>query len=295
MHYLIDELPIFRKGKVREVYILDNQMLFVASDRISAFDVIMNQNVPDKGRILTSISEFWFSNTKHIIDNHLITTDVNNFPAGYVDPKHYPMLKNRSMLVRKATPLTVEFVVRGYLAGSGWKEYKKYGTVCGEKLPDGLEEYSKLPEPIFTPATKAESGHDENINFEECAAIIGTETAIYLKEISIALYNFGHNLLLEKGIILADTKFEFGTLDSGELILIDEALTPDSSRFWLQEGYKPGQTPTNYDKQILRDYLETLTWNKQYPPPVLPEEIITQTRNKYIEAFELITGKVWVD
>lgn len=295
MHYLIDELPIYRKGKVREVYELPNQMLFVASDRISAFDVIMNESVPDKGKILNSISEFWFQNTKHIIDNHLVSTNMSDYPKEYIAEKHFDMLKERSMLVKKASPLTVEFVVRGYIAGSGWKEYKNNGKICGVELPTGLLEYSKLPEAIFTPATKAETGHDENINFEQCTEIIGINTALYLKEKSIELFNFGSEYLYEKGIILADTKFEFGILDTGEIILIDEILTPDSSRFWLKDSYVPGKSPINFDKQILRDYLETINWNKQYPAPKLPDDIIIQTRNKYIEIYELIIGKSWAN
>lgn len=294
MHYLIEELNLFRKGKVREVYDLGDKMLFVVSDRISAFDVIMDQTVPGKGSILTAISEYWFSNTKQIIPNHFITSDVNDYPKDLIDSKHNDMLTGRSMLVGKAEPLAVEFVVRGYLAGSGWKEYKQNQTVCGIELPAGLQEFSKLPEPIFTPATKAETGHDENITFEQSAEIIGQDTAEYLKRISIELYNFAHNELESKGIILADTKFEFGKLNNGEYILIDEALTPDSSRFWLKSHYAPGIPQMNFDKQVLRDYLESIPWNKQYPPPVLPDDIIRKTLDKYIQAYEMITGQDWI-
>lgn len=295
MHYILEELNIFRKGKVREVYELDNYMLFVASDRISAFDVIMDQPIPNKGKLLTAISEYWFLSTKDIINNHFVTSNPLNYPINSIETKHHEMLKGRSMLVRKAKPLPVEFVVRGYVAGSGWKEYKANKSICGVQLPDGLVEYSKLPKPIFTPATKADSGHDENIDFDTASNIIGLETAEYLRQKSIDLYEFAYNKMYEKGIILADTKFEFGYLESGEIILIDEALTPDSSRFWLAENYQPDITPTNFDKQILRDYLESLTWNKQYPPPHLPDEIITKTLDKYIQAYKIITGKDWVE
>ena len=295
MHYIIEELNLFRKGKVREVYDLGEQMLFVVSDRISAFDVIMNQGVPDKGSILTAISEYWFRTTESIIPNHFISSDVYDYPKSFGLEKHREMLTNRSMLVMKAKPLAVEFVVRGYLAGSGWKEYKNNGTVCGIKLPAGLEEFSRLPEPIFTPATKADTGHDENISFEQSAEILGSEAASYLKDKSIQLYNYAHAELDLKGIILADTKFEFGTDSSGRYILIDEALTPDSSRFWLKSHYSPGVQQMNFDKQVLRDYLETLEWNKQYPPPLLPDYIIEKTRNKYIEAYEMITNKKWLE
>ena len=295
MHYIIEELNLFRKGKVREVYDLGEQMLFVVSDRISAFDVIMNQGVPDKGSILTAISEYWFQTTESIIPNHFISSNVDDYPKSFGLEKHREMLSNRSMLVMKAKPMAVEFVVRGYLAGSGWKEYKNNGTVCGINLPAGLEEFSKLPEPIFTPATKADTGHDENISYEQSADILGLEAAAYLKDKSIQLYNYAHAELDSKGIILADTKFEFGTDSSGRYILIDEALTPDSSRFWLKSHYSPGVQQMNFDKQVLRDYLETLEWNKQYPPPLLPDYIIEKTRNKYIEAYEMITNKKWLE
>lgn len=295
MHYIIEELDLFRKGKVREVYDLGDKMLFVASDRISAFDVIMEQTVPNKGKLLTSISEYWLKNTKHIIDNHFISADPEEYPTELIAKKHQEMLSGRSMLVRKTRPLAVEFVVRGYLAGSGWKEYKQSQTVCGIKLPEGLLEYSKLPEPIFTPATKAETGHDENITFEQSAAILGKGAAEYLRNVSLDLYNFAHKELENKGIILADTKFEFGQNSDGSYILIDEALTPDSSRFWLSSHYAPGVSQMNFDKQVLRDFLETLDWNKQYPPPNLPNEIIQKTKSKYVQAYEMITGSRWLD
>lgn len=293
MHYIIDELKLFRKGKVREVYDLGNAMLFVASDRISAFDVIMNEVIPDKGKILTAISDYWFHNSQQIIQNHLISSNVEEYPKNLIDPKHFEMLRGRSMLVNKAEPLAVEFVVRGYVAGSGWKEYQKTSSICGNKLPAGLKEFEKLPDPIFTPATKAETGHDENITFDEAAKIIGLDTAEFLKKVSIELYNFAYEKLYNDGIILADTKFEFGKDSSGSYILIDEALTPDSSRFWLKSAYSAGEKPTNFDKQILRDYLESIEWNKQYPPPQLPEEIITKTKEKYVEAYKKITHLNW--
>ncbi|MBX3042775.1 MAG: phosphoribosylaminoimidazolesuccinocarboxamide synthase [Candidatus Kapabacteria bacterium] len=292
MHYILEELKLIRKGKVREVYEAGKDILFVASDRISAFDVIMAQPVADKGKILTAISEYWFHETKSIIDNHFISSNINDLPSEITE-KHSDMLAGRSMLVKKAEPLPIEFVVRGYLAGSGWKEYKLSKSVCGISLPDGLLEYSKLPEPIFTPATKAETGHDENISYKQASEILGEETASYLRTISIKLYNFAHQRLYEKGIILADTKFEFGKDDKGNLILIDEALTPDSSRFWLMSDYVPGKPQMNFDKQILRDYLESIPWNKQYPPPNLPEKILRGTLEKYAYAYELITGNKW--
>jgi phosphoribosylaminoimidazole-succinocarboxamide synthase len=295
MHYIIEDLKLFRKGKVREVYDLDDKMLFVASDRISAFDVIMDQTVDDKGQLLTAISEYWFKNTCDIIDNHFISSDVSNFPSELISPVHNEMLKGRAMLVRKTQPLAVEFVVRGYLAGSAWKEYRNNQSICGIKLPQGLVEFSKLPEPIFTPATKADTGHDENIPFEVASEILGSDAAQYLRKISIELYNFGHDNLEAKGIILADTKFEFGKNPDGSYILIDEALTPDSSRFWLKSHYEPGVAQMNFDKQVLRDYLEILDWNKQYPPPHLPGDILKKTKDKYINAYEMITGSIWTN
>ncbi len=282
------DIKLLRKGKVREVYEVEDYILFVASDRISAFDVIMNEPVPGKGALLSSISKFWFEITTDIIPNHFISDNVNNYPE--VCKKYADELEGRSMLVKKATPLPVEFVVRGYIAGSGWKEYQETGKITGIKLPEGLQKYDKLPEPIFTPATKADEGHDENINFDQCAEILGMETASKLRDISIALYNFGAEYLDSKGIILCDTKFEFGTLDDGTLILIDEALTPDSSRFWLKSEWAPGREVVNFDKQVLRDYLETLTWDKQPPAPKLPKEIIDKALSKYKLAYDMIVG-----
>jgi phosphoribosylaminoimidazole-succinocarboxamide synthase len=275
-------LDLLRRGKVREVYQLDNYYLIVTSDRISAFDVIMNQAVPGKGIILNNITKFWFQKTKEIIPNHFITSNLEEYPE---ECKEYAdQLRGRSMIIKKCKPLPVEFVVRGYITGSGWKEYQNSGTVCGIKLQEGLQEYQQLSEPIFTPATKAEEGHDENISFDEAAKILGQETAEYLRDISIKLYTFGRDYLSERNIILADTKFEFGIDEEGTIILIDEALTPDSSRFWLKEFYAPGKEQINFDKQVLRDWLETITWNKMPPPPEVPKEIIQKTLDKYKEA-----------
>lgn len=283
-------LALFRRGKVRDVYDLGDRLLMVATDRISAFDVVMAEPVPGKGEILTALSVFWFGKTQDIVPNHLISAHVDEYPEScrpYADE-----LRGRSMLVKKTKPLPIECVVRGYLAGSGWKEYRASRTVCGIPLPEGLQESAKLPEPIFTPATKAEEGHDENISFEQAAALCGADLADEARRLSIALYTAAATHAMSRGIILADTKFEFGVDDSGRLILIDEALTPDSSRYWLRELYKPGEPQYNFDKQILRDYLETLDWNKQYPPPPLPDDILKKTYDKYREAFERLTTSV---
>jgi phosphoribosylaminoimidazole-succinocarboxamide synthase len=284
-----EDIKLFRKGKVRDVYDLDDKLLFVASDRISAFDVIMNEPIPQKGKILTEISKFWFDNTKHIIKNHLISTTVEEYPT--VCKKYANELNGRSMLVQNSKPIMLECVVRGYVAGSGWKEYKKNGTICGVEIPAGLKEFEKLPEPIFTPSTKAEIGHDENINFDEACKIIGKEVAEKIRKYSLDLYNFAYEYLYKKSIILADTKFEFGINSDDEIILIDEALTPDSSRFWLLSDYESGKEPVNFDKQVLRDYLENTDWNKQPPPPILPNSIIEKTLEKYNFALEAITKK----
>jgi len=280
-------LSLFRRGKVRDVYTLGDTLLMVASDRISAFDVVMDTPIADKGKILTNLSLFWFGITNSIISNHLISSDVADYPAECLP--YLDQLAGRSMVVRTTTPLPIECVVRGYLAGSGWKEYSASRTVCGILLPDGLVESSKLPEPIFTPATKAETGHDENISFAEARQLCGAEIADKAREISLKLYQFAAEYAAARNIILADTKFEFGTLPNGELILIDEALTPDSSRYWLAEEYQPGKTQTNFDKQVLRDYLETLDWNKQPPPPPLPDEIVVKVKQKYQEALDRLT------
>ncbi len=284
----LEELDLVKRGKVRDIYSLGEALLFVASDRISAFDVIMKEPIPSKGKILTQISVHWFGITREIIPNHFITCDVNEFPESCRNYRN--ILEDRSLLVKKTEPLPVEFVVRGYIAGSGWKEYKQSQKICGIEFPGGLQEYSKLPEPVFTPATKEESGHDINIDFDRAASILGNERAEYLRDKSIELYNFGAEYLWKRGIILADTKFEFGVYED-EIILIDEALTPDSSRFWLIEDYKAGGVQTNFDKQVLRDYLETLDWGKVYPPPSLPGEIINKTLDKYKSAYRMITGR----
>ena len=275
-------LHLHRRGKVRDVYDVGEYFLIVATDRISAFDVIMNEPVEGKGALLTALSMFWFERTRHIIANHVVSVNVDDYPQ----PTHEyrSQLEGRSMLVRKTQPLPIECVVRGYLAGSGWNEYKSSQTVCGVQLPAGLVESSKLPQPIFTPATKAEEGHDENISFEQAAQIVGIETAEFVRNVSIDLYTQASEYAASRGIILADTKFEFGRLPDGSIILIDEALTPDSSRYWLAEEYAPGKPQMNFDKQVLRDWLLTQPWNKQAPAPTLPPEIITKTLAKYREA-----------
>lgn len=278
-----------RQGKVRDIYDLGDKLLLVATDRISAFDVVMADPIPDKGRILTRMSAFWFKHLADIIPNHLLSTDVREFPK--VCQPYRLILEGRSMLVRKCRPLPVECIVRGYLAGSGWAEYKKTGTVCGIPLPPGLVEADRLPEPIFTPSTKAELGlHDENITFAQAEATLGPELAQRVQEVSLALYRRASDWAEPRGIILADTKFEFGLAD-GELLLIDEVLTPDSSRFWPKEDYEPGRPQKSYDKQYLRDYLESLGWNKQPPPPPLPAEVIANTRARYLQALKALTGE----
>ncbi len=289
------DLKLFRRGKVRDVYDLGdrhNALLMVATDRISAFDVIMSQPVPRKGEILTSVSLFWFNLTSSVVRNHLITSRVEEYPAEV--QQYANVLRGRSMLVRKTEPLPIECVVRGYLAGSGWKEYRETQSVCGVALPAGLQESSQLPEPIFTPATKAEEGHDENISFEQAAAIVGYERVEQVKALSLTLYRTASEYAAQRGIIIADTKFEFGVDSNGEIILIDEALTPDSSRFWLKDEWQPGKPQMNFDKQVLRDYLETLDWDKQPPPPVLPDEILAKTAAKYQEALDrLVTSAAY--
>lgn len=272
---------------MRDVYDLGNTLLMVATDRISAFDVIMTEPVEGKGEILTSISTFWFGITKHIVPNHLIATDTSLFPAVCI--AYREELAGRSMLVQKTMPLPIECVVRGYLAGSGWKEYQQSRTVCGIALPDGLQQSSRLPAPIFTPATKAETGHDLNITFDEAAALCPPGIAAEARRISLELYNFAAEYAEERGIILADTKFEFGIADDGTLILIDEALTPDSSRYWLREQYAPGKEQVNFDKQVLRDYLESVVWDKQPPPPHIPPEITAKIREKYKDCLVRLT------
>lgn len=276
------------RGKVRDIYDAGEHLLIVASDRISAFDVVMAEGIPGKGAVLTQISKFWFSLTGDIVPNHFVTDEVEQFPDPF---NRYPeQLQGRAMLVKKAQPLPVECIVRGYLAGSGWKEYRKSGTLHKMKLPAGLQEFSRLPEPLFTPSTKAEEGHDENITFEEMLKLVDREIAEAAREKSLQIYRRGVEIAEEKGIIIADTKFEFGLLN-GELILIDEALTPDSSRFWPKDQYQPGKSQPSYDKQYLRDYLETLDWDKTPPPPPLPETVIENTSRKYQEILRILTGK----
>jgi phosphoribosylaminoimidazole-succinocarboxamide synthase len=281
------DLPLLLRGKVRDIYDFGDKLLIVATDRISAFDVVMPDPIPDKGKILTKLSKFWFDFVKDIIPNHMISVDVDDFPLGL--KKYREILDGRSMLVEKAEPLPIECVVRGYISGSAWEEYKKNGVVCGIKLPDGLEESSKLHEPIFTPATKAKEGHDENITFDDVKRILGQELAERIRAISIEVYKRASEYAEKRGIIIADTKMEFGLKDE-KLILIDELLTPDSSRFWPMEDYAPGRAQKSFDKQFLRDYLISIGWNKTPPAPNLPEEIIEKTRRRYIEAYERLLG-----
>ena len=281
-------LPLKGRGKVRDIYDLGETLLIVATDRISAFDVVMLNPIPDKGMVLTRISRFWFEVTKDIVPNHLISTEVEDFPEAC--RPYREILAGRTMWVRKTEPLPIECVVRGYLSGSGWKEYQTRGEVCGIRLSEGLVESSKLEEPIFTPATKAEVGaHDENISFGQASELVGKERAEQVREISISIYQRARETAEKRGIIIADTKFEFG-ISGGKLLLIDEALTPDSSRFWPKDEYRPGGPQKSFDKQFLRDYLLTLDWDKAPPAPELPREIIEKTREKYLEALKRLTG-----
>jgi phosphoribosylaminoimidazole-succinocarboxamide synthase len=281
-------IPKLKSGKVREIFDLGDALLLVATDRISAFDCIMPNGIPRKGEVLTQLSHFWFAQTEAFQPNHLLARPGDPLPAN-LQP-HAAQLAHRSMIVKKARPLSIECVVRGYLAGSGWKEYREQQTVCGIKLPPGLKESSELPAPIFTPATKAESGHDINIPFTEAAGMVGEERAEQARAASLKLYRFARDYARRRGIIIADTKFEFGLLD-GKLILIDEVLTPDSSRFWPADQYQPGASQPSFDKQFVRDYLETLTWNKTPPAPMLPPDVVARTQAKYLEAYERLTGQ----
>ncbi len=282
------ELNLIKCGKVRDLYDLGEELLIVATDRISAFDVIMPDPVPDKGKILTQISLFWFKVMEPLINNHVITSNVDDYPS--VCKPYAQILRGRSMLVKKSKPLPVECVVRGYISGSGWKSYQESGAICGIKLAEGLKESDKLPEPIFTPSTKEETGlHDVNIDFEEAKKRIGEAAANKVKELSIAIYKKGFELAEKKGIIIADTKFEFGFFGN-DIILIDEVLTPDSSRFWPKDTYMPGGSQKSFDKQYLRDYLISINWDRKPPPPLLPEYVINNTRKKYIEALTQLTG-----
>ena len=276
-----------RRGKVRDIYDLGDRLVIVASDRISAFDWVLPTPIPDKGRILTGLTVFWLNLLK--VPNHLISTRLEDMGPEFVARRE--LLEGRAMLVRKAQVIPIECVARGYLAGSGWKEYKQQGTVCGIALPPGLVESQQLPEPIFTPATKEESGHDINISFEEMTRRIGKETAEFLREKTLALYRQAAEHARKCGIIIADTKLEWGRLPDGQIILIDEVFTPDSSRFWPADQYRPGTSPPSFDKQFVRDWLETTGWDKNSPPPPLPAEIVEKTRAKYIEAYERLTGE----
>ncbi len=281
-------LKLVKRGKVRDVYEIHDKLVIVASDRMSAFDVVMDDPIPDKGKILTKLSLFWFKQLESIVQNHFISADPSDYPEAC--RPYQSELQGRSMLVKKAEPLPVECVVRGYLAGSGWSEYRSRGTICGIPLPKGLSESEKLPNPIFTPSTKAVGGeHDENISFEETVRILGKDTGEAVRKLSLEIYEFGRKLADTKGIIIADTKFEFGLVDS-RLILIDEVLTPDSSRFWPVDTYSPGKSQESFDKQFLRDYLDGLDWPKSPPPPRLPPDIIRKTRERYIEALKRLTG-----
>lgn len=287
----IKDVPLVRRGKVRNVYDLGEKLLFVASDRISAFDVVMANGIPDKGKVLNLISEFWFDLMTDTARNHKITTDINEIVS--CDPRleaYRDVLDKRAMLVRKAEPLTVECIVRGYISGSGWKDYKKTGKICGIELPSGLRESDKLDEPIFTPSTKADVGHDENITREEAREELGADIFDMVEKKSVEIYSKARDYARQRGIIIADTKFEFGKIGE-EIILIDEVLTPDSSRFWPEDDYEPGRPQKSFDKQFVRDYLETIDWDKTPPGPELPEEIVSKTSEKYIQAYNILTGK----
>ena len=284
----IPELELYASGKVRDIYRVDaDHLLFVASDRISAFDYVLATGIPEKGRVLTQLSLFWFEFLKNIVPNHLATADIAQYPAEL--QKYADRLRGRSMLVVSANMVTIECVVRGYISGSGWKEYKNNGSVCGIKLPAGLRESDKLPEPIFTPATKATSGHDENISFERMVGLAGEELSEKLRDLSIRIYKNAADYAEKRGIIIADTKFEFGHTPKG-LVLADEVLTPDSSRFWPMDKYHPGGAQESFDKQYVRDYLESIKWNKQPPAPGLPPDVAAKTSEKYVEAYRQLTG-----
>jgi phosphoribosylaminoimidazole-succinocarboxamide synthase len=285
----IPDVPLLHRGKVRDIYDLGDSLLIVATDRISAFDVVLPTPIPDKGKILTKLTLFWLNFLKDIVENHLITANIDEYPE--VLKKHRDVLEGRSMIVRKAKVFPVECIVRGYITGSAMKEYLKTGMVCGIHLPPGLKEADKLPEPIFTPSTKAELGsHDVNITFEEMIKIVGEETAEALKELSLKLYKTASSYAEERGIIIADTKFEFG-LHDGKVILVDEVLTPDSSRFWPKESYEPGKPQVSFDKQCIRDWLKNTGWKEGTPPPEIPTEVVEKTREKYLLALKVLTGE----
>ena len=294
----LDGLTLHRRGKVRDVYdvtLASGQpaLLMVATDRISAFDYVLASGIPDKGKVLTQLSAFWFEQMGDLVPHHLLSMNVDEFPV--VSRRHADVLRGRTMLARLTRPVPVECVARGYLSGSGWKEYQQTGAVCGIPLPAGLTESDRLPEPIFTPATKAESGHDENISFEDAAALVGSDLMRRLKDLTLEIYRRGCAHAESKGIIIADTKFEFGLIGDGDpatdVVLIDEVLTPDSSRFWPRDSYRPGHGVPSFDKQFVRDYLEDIKWNKQPPVPSLPEEVVLRTREKYVDAFRLLSGR----
>ena len=277
-----------RRGKVRDLFDAGSALVIVATDRISAFDYVLGSGIPDKGKVLTQLSAFWFARTAGIVANHVLSTDPRTFPAPFA--AHVDVLAGRAMLVRKATPFPIECVARGYLSGSGWKDYQQTGAVCGVRLPEGLRESDRLPHPIFTPATKASSGHDVNITAAEAAGLVGSDTLAELQRLTLALYEAGAAYAASRGILLADTKFEFGTAEDGAILLIDEAMTPDSSRYWPADTYRPGGPQASFDKQFVRDYLEEIRWNKQPPVPTLPHEVVARTRDKYLEAYKRLTG-----
>src|SRR5437764_5745214 len=284
------DLQLARRGKVRDVYSVDDDhLLIVATDRISAFDCVLPTPIARKGEVLTALSRFWFDRLRHVVPHHLVTTEIEEMPETV--RRHAESLRGRSMLVKRTEVFPVECVVRGYLVGSGWKDYKRTGEVCGHRLPEGLRESDKLPAPIFTPATKAEEGHDENISEARMSEIIGAEVTEYLRDTALALYREAENYARSRGIIIADTKFEFGRDRDGRILLIDEALTPDSSRFWPADLYEPGHSQPSFDKQFVRDYLETLRWDKRPPAPPLPPEVAAATTARYIEAYRLLTGE----
>ncbi len=292
IHTSYSDLSLFRRGKVRDVYELGDRLLIVATDRISAFDYVLGSGIPDKGKVLNQLSAFWFERLAGVVPHHMITIDVDQFPEAA--RAHADQLQGRAMLVRMTEPVPIECVARGYLSGSGWKEYQQTGSVCGIKLPPGLRESDRLPEPIFTPATKAESGHDVNISEDDAADLVGRGVVTRLKALTLELYRQGVAHAEPRGIIIADTKFEFGLAGGAgpeHLILIDEALTPDSSRFWPWSQYTPGKGQPSFDKQFVRDYLEQINWNKQPPVPSLPDDVVLRTREKYLEAFRLLTGR----
>jgi phosphoribosylaminoimidazole-succinocarboxamide synthase len=286
----LSDLKLHRRGKVRDVYEVDDEsLLIVATDRISAFDCILPTPIERKGEVLTALSEFWFEKLGNVVANHLIESNVETMPPAV--QRYAQTLKGRAMLVRRATVFPVECVVRGYLVGSGWKDYLRTGSVCGHKLPEGLVESAKLPEPLFTPSTKAEEGHDENITEDQVREMIGAEHTALLRDTTLRLYTEAEDHARQRGIIIADTKFEFGLDKDGQLLLVDEVLTPDSSRFWPADEYEPGRSQPSFDKQFVRDYLETLDWDKKPPAPAIPPEIATATTARYLEAYRLLTGK----